>query len=65
MALGREHVVWAAALWVEKHYGAQGPGFIAERIGSLVLEDDIVGVEMWQKIAERFDLLHPSYHEAH
>jgi hypothetical protein len=53
----REHVVWAGALWVEKHYGEQGPAFITQRIGSLVLEDDIVGVEMWQKIAERYEAL--------
>ena len=53
----REHVVWAAAIWVEKHFGAQGPGFIAERIDTLMLEDDIVGVEMWQKIAERYNAL--------
>ncbi len=53
----REHIVWAGALWVEKHYGERGPSFIAGRIGSMVLEDDIVGVEMWQKIAEAYDQL--------
>jgi hypothetical protein len=64
MALGREHVVWAAALWLEKHYGALGPSIIAERIDTLMLEDDIVGVEMWQKIAERYDTL-SEYHNSH
>lgn len=55
----REHVVWAGAIWVEKHYGDDGGQFIATRIGSLVLEDDIVGVEMWEKIAAAFVQLHP------
>jgi hypothetical protein len=53
----REHVVWAAALWIEKNFGAQGPGFISERINTLMLEDDIVGVEMWLKIGERYSAL--------
>lgn len=54
----REHVVWAGAIWVEKHYGDSGEQFIASRIGSLVLEDDIVGVEMWEKIGAAFSRLH-------
>lgn len=53
----RDHVIWAGALWVEKHYGEEGYGFISKRIGSLVLEDDIVGVEMWQKIAAALEQL--------
>ena len=64
MALGREHVVWAAAIWLEKHYGALGPSVIAERIDTLMLEDDIVGVEMWQKIAERYGAL-SEYNDSH
>jgi len=61
----REHIVWAGALWVEKHYGEEGPGFIATRIGSLVLEDDIVGVEMWQRISAAFDKLADVGHGRH
>lgn len=53
----REHVVWAAAIWVEKNYGEDASGFIAQRIGAHVLKDDIMGVEMWQKIAERYESL--------
>lgn len=54
----REHVVWAGAIWVEQHYGDDGDQFIARRIGSLILKDDIVGVEMWERIAAAFSRLH-------
>jgi hypothetical protein len=53
----REHVVWAGALCVEKQYGEAGPSYILHRIGALIDEDDINGVEMWAKIGEAFDLL--------
>lgn len=53
----REHVIWAGALWVEKHYGTAAPFFIEGRIGSLMLEDDIVGVEMWERIGAAYDRL--------
>jgi len=57
MALTREHILWAAALLVEKHHGTRGAQYIAERIGELVLEDDIAGVEMWLRISRCFDTL--------
>ncbi len=57
MALTREHVDWAAALLVEKHHGTGGERFIAERIGQLVIEDDIAGVEMWLRISRCFERL--------
>jgi len=57
MALTREHILWAAALLVEKHYGSGGSRYIAERIGDLVLEDDVAGVEMWLRISRCFETL--------
>jgi hypothetical protein len=53
----RDHVIWAGALWVEKHFGQEAPRFINQQIGSLVVKDDIVGVEMWQKIAAAYEQL--------
>jgi hypothetical protein len=55
--LNCDQELWAVALWVEKHRGADGPRYIAEQIGRLALEGDEAGVEMWRKVAERFDQL--------
>jgi hypothetical protein len=33
----RDNEIWALALWVEKHHGADGPRFIAEKVGALAL----------------------------
>jgi len=55
--LTRDHVIWAGALLVEKRFGPEAPFYINQQIGSLVIKDDIVGVEMWQKIAAAYDQL--------
>ena len=52
-----EQHVWAVALWVEKHHGTHGPGYIAEQIGRLALAGDEAGVAMWKKIAARYNEL--------
>lgn len=53
----RDQELWAAALWVEKNYGSDGPRFIAEKVGRLALEGDEAGVAVWRKVAARFDQL--------
>lgn len=45
------------ALWVEKHHGADGMIFIAEKIGGFVLNGEQGGVELWRGVASRFDEL--------
>lgn len=55
--LDAEQEVWAEALWVEQHKGAEGPIFIAERIGALALEGDAGGIERWKRIAAAYDAL--------
>lgn len=52
--LTRDQELWALALWVEKHHGTDGPGFIAEKVGELALAGEIGGVELWRTVAERF-----------
>ena len=51
------HEVWAEALWVEQHKGNDGPTFIAAQVTRLALENDLVGVARWRRIAEAYDKL--------
>lgn len=53
----RDKELWALALWVEKHHGADGPRFIAEKVGRFALDVDAGGVELWKGVAERYDAL--------
>ncbi|MEO6152752.1 MAG: hypothetical protein ABIT09_08660 [Croceibacterium sp.] len=48
------------ALWVEKHHGADGPGYIEAQIDPLVLAGAPDGVAMWRKVAERLGQLQPA-----
>jgi hypothetical protein len=52
-----ERELWACALHFEKEHGERAPEFIAERVNTLVMAGDILGVERWQAIADRFDQL--------
>lgn len=45
------------ALAVERLHGAEGPEFIAERIGALALAGDVAGVERWRAIAAKYEQL--------
>lgn len=60
-----ERELWALALWVEKHHGADGPRFIAEKVGELALAGEPSGVDLWREVAERFDRLGPTTGTAH
>jgi hypothetical protein len=51
------HEVWAEALWVEQHKGAEAPEFIAERVSALAKQGDEDGVARWRRIAEALDQL--------
>lgn len=57
MALDRDKELWALALWVEKHHGADGPRFIAEKVGKFALEGEQGGVDLWRGVAERYGSL--------
>lgn len=57
MPLTHERELWAIALYVEKHHGADGPRFIAEKIGKLALDGDTEGIETWKAVAARYEKL--------
>lgn len=57
MAMSREYLLWAAALLVERDYGTDGRVFLEAMIDDLLLKDDIKGVEMWLRVAERLEAL--------
>ncbi len=61
MALSREHLEWVAALLLEKRFGEGAIDVIDRKIRHLIEDDDVVGVEMWHRIAERFMLLRSGY----
>ena len=46
-----EQHILACALEVERQHGERAPVFVAERIGALVMQGDVAGVEMWKAIA--------------
>jgi len=52
-----EREIWTAASMVLDQHGDDAPRFIAERIGSLALEGDEVGISVWKLIAHRLDEL--------
>ena len=52
-----ERELWACALHVEKEHGERAPEFIAERVQTLAMTGDVLGVERWRAIADRFDQL--------
>ena len=51
----RDQEVWAVALWVESHHGANGPAFIAEQMGVLALKYDTAGIQKWFEVATAYD----------
>jgi hypothetical protein len=53
----RDRELWALALWVEKHHRADGPRFIAERVGEAALAGDQLGIDLWRAVAERGERL--------
>lgn len=48
---------WAAALAIERIYGADAPRWITERMAALMLAGDGAGVQRFRDIATRFDQL--------
>jgi hypothetical protein len=49
--------IWACALEVQRQHGDAAPGFVAERIGALVIAGDTAGVDRWKAIAACMDAL--------
>lgn len=54
---GQERVLWAAAALVEREHGRDGDKVISGIIDELIRDDDIKGVELWVKVAERYEVL--------
>jgi len=54
---GQERVLWAAAALVEREHGRNGERIISGIIDQLIREDDVKGVELWVKVAERYERL--------
>ncbi len=54
---GSERVLWAAAALVEREHGQNGDRVISDIIDDLMRDDDIKGVELWAKVAERYERL--------
>lgn len=52
--------LWACANEVLQQHGSAAPEFIAQRIGAMVLANDIEGMRVWKEIARRAaDLMLP------
>ncbi len=51
------HEVWAEALWMEQHKGAEAAKFIAERVTALAGQGDEAGVKRWRRIGDAYDRL--------
>lgn len=52
-----EQVLWGAVSMLMKRHGDDAPRKVAERIGSLALEGDMVGIALWKEIARRMDIM--------
>lgn len=53
--------LWACAHQVPRQHGERAPAFIAERIGAMVLENNLDGMRVWKEIARRAaDLVTPT-----
>ena len=57
MTITAEYELWAVALWVKKHHGANAEQYIAEQVKRLADQDDRAGVAMWLRVADRYDAL--------
>lgn len=57
--------LWARAEQVERQNGDDGPKFVAERIGALVLRGYLEGVATWKAIAAKLDALRSADDLAH
>jgi len=54
-----ETELWAVAAETLRQHGEGAPVFVADRIGALVLDGDIRGVEAWKSIAARIqEIMH-------
>lgn len=50
-----EMELWGVAAETLRQHGEGAPMFVADRIGALVLDGDVRGVEAWKKIAARIN----------
>ena len=52
--MNREKELWAMALWVEKHHGADGWFYITQQQDRLIALGEGRGAELWQEVGRRF-----------
>lgn len=52
--MNRDKELWAMALWVEKHHGANGWFYIAQKQDHFLAEGDDGGAALWKEVGERF-----------
>ncbi|MEJ7928259.1 hypothetical protein WG908_16040 [Sphingobium sp. AN641] len=57
MNLSDDQIMWGAVNMLMKRHGDAAPVKVAERIGELVVEGDMLGVELWKGIARRMDAM--------
>ena len=57
MSLSWEDESLAAALAIQRLHGADGPRWIAERIGQAALDGDAAGIAKLKRIAAEYDKL--------
>lgn len=50
----RDQELWAMALHVERHQGANGPRYIVEQIERNARLGELGGVDLWEEVARRF-----------
>lgn len=52
--------LWAVALWIEAHQGHDGPSYISSQLNRFAREADLDGIQVWNRVAERYRALHIS-----
>lgn len=61
----REQELWSIALWLDRKHGVKSPEHIRQQVERLALAGDRGGVELWQRIADRYDQLFTSRSTRH
>lgn len=55
MSMSEEQVMLGAAMMLIRQHGDLAPIKVAERIGELVLEGDVIAISVWKEIARYMD----------
>lgn len=57
--MNRDRELWAMALWVERHHGADGIRYIADQIERNAAAGENGGVALWRAVEKRFVQISP------